>query len=356
MPSSVPRSLLVVVAVATAIGAGIGAIGPAVSASAATVRPASSSATPGGVGIRLVDIPVDTANDPRARQYIVDQLIPGSTVHRRIEVSNSTSSPLRVAVYADAASITNGSFIGAAGHSVNELSTWTTLTRDNLDIPAGAVAGDTVTIAIPMDAPPGEQYATVWAEVASTGTGNISLVSRAGIRMYVAVGGNNPLASGFTVNTMTAQRDSDGRAVVQAQVHNTGGRALDMSGTLRLSQVVGSVSAGPYPAQLGTSLAPGQSEAVKIVLIDQVADGPWNATIELQSGLVHETYQAQITFPHNPGIAPATAVHPAPGNGQPTILRYVLLGAVVLLVIVLFTVRRRRRNTNQTPETQARSQ
>jgi hypothetical protein len=158
---------------------------------------------------------------------------------------------------------------------------------------------------------------------------------------------------------MTALRDPDGRPVVQAQVHNTGGRALDISGTLALSKVTGALSAGPYQVQLGTTLAPGQSEPVKIVLTDQVADGPWNATIALQSGLLHETYRAQIIFPHNPGTAAAAVTQPktTPDNGHRSLLAYALVAATILatlLITVLLVVARRRRN-KRTPANRRRS-
>ncbi|WP_327272204.1 hypothetical protein OG609_08300 [Streptomyces sp. NBC_01224] len=44
---------------------------------------------------------------------------------------------------------------------------------------------------------------------------------------------------------MTAERGPDGRAIVRAQVINTGRRALDLSGTLKLSSVSGSLNAAP---------------------------------------------------------------------------------------------------------------
>ena len=165
---------------------------------------------------------------------------------------------------------------------------------------------------MPQDAPPGERYGVVWAEVGTTGAGGITLVNRIGTRIYLSVGGGNAPASNFTVDTLTAQRDAKGHPLVEAMVHNTGGRALDMSGTVTLTEMTGGVhsTAGPYDVQLGTTLAPGQSEPVKAVVTDSLGDGPWDATIELKSGLVDETYQARITFPRNPGSAKPVPAHP----------------------------------------------
>jgi hypothetical protein len=356
----------VIVVAATVTGALVGPLTPAASAAGAaqpaTVQlagtagsalpgSASDPATgPGNVGVRLLDVPADAVNNPRAREYIVDALAPGTTIHRRMEVSNTTASTQHVAVYAAAAVITGGSFVGAAARTANELSTWTTTSQPSLDIAAGATAVDTITVAIPSTASPGERYAVVWASVSNAGDGgNIDLVNRVGIRMYVYVGGTNPVTS-FTVNTLAGQRSSAGHPLVRAVVHNTGGRAVDFSGTLTLSAVTGGLTGGPYPAQLGTTLAPGQSEPVWFVLTDQVGDGPWNATVTLRSGLNQQTFRAQITFPNAPGTAASpAAAHPTSGGlGVDTILisaiLVVLLAALAALAII--TYRRRRHHNN----------
>jgi hypothetical protein len=80
-------------------------------------------------------------------------------------------------------------------------------------------------------------------------------------------------------------------------VHNTGGRALDMSGTLRISAGPGGLKAGPFPASLGTTLAIGDTEPVTILLDKQLPAGPWKARVDLHSGLVQRHAQATITFP-----------------------------------------------------------
>src|SRR5580693_7195310 len=153
----------VIVVAATVTGALTGPLASAASAAGAALpaavqlagtarsaipRSASDPATgPGVVGVRLLDVPADAVNNPRAREYVVDALAPGTTIHRRMEVSNTTTSAQHVAVYAAAAAITGGSFVGAAAHTANELSTWTTVSRPTLDLPAGSTAVDTVIVA-----------------------------------------------------------------------------------------------------------------------------------------------------------------------------------------------------------------
>jgi hypothetical protein len=99
--------------VVAALAVATSAVSPAAAASAPVRR--SASTDPGGIGVRLVDIPAGLADDPRARQYIIDDLKPGTTVERRIEAANSSASALHVDLYPGAASITHGTFTGAIG-------------------------------------------------------------------------------------------------------------------------------------------------------------------------------------------------------------------------------------------------
>jgi hypothetical protein len=252
-----------------------------------------------GIGLRLLDVPSTASLDPRARIYIVDHLAPGTVIHRRIEIANTTASGARVALYPAAASLGKGSFLGTAGHARNELSTWTRVSPGTSDVAAGKRMKAVVTIAVPSDAAPGERYGVVWAEVRSTPAagGGITQVNRVGIRMYLSVGPGGPPAADFAITAVTATRSRDGQPTVIATVHNTGGRAVDMSGTLRLGAGPGGLKAGPFPAQLGTTLAIGDTEPVTIPLDKRLPAGPWKARVDLHSGLVKRHAQTIITFP-----------------------------------------------------------
>jgi hypothetical protein len=254
---------------------------------------------PGSLGLRLVDAPAAAKHDPRARSYIVDHLPPGTTIERRIEVSNTTTSAAHVVLYSSAAGIVKGSFLGAEGHTPNEVSTWTSVTPDKLEVAAHGEAIATVTIEVPKNAAPGEHYGVVWAETRSapTGSGGITQVSRVGIRLYLSVGPGGAPAADFTIDSLTAERSPDGQPIVVASVHNTGGRALDMHGSLELLGGPSGLTAGPFPAILGTTLAIGDTQPVTIVLDPQLPAGPWDAVIALKSGLLERTGQATITFP-----------------------------------------------------------
>ncbi len=299
----------------------------------------------GSIGIRLVDAPVSARDDPRAKVYIVDHLRPGTVITRRIEVSNTTASTARLQLYASAASIEKSSFLGAAGRTANDLSTWTSVVPGEPDVPAGGALTAKVTIAVPADAAPGEQYGVVWAEARSVpnAAGGVTQVSRVGIRLYVSIGPGGPPAASFTIDTLTAQRSPGGDPTVVAAVHNTGGRALDMNGSMELRNGPGALNAGPFPASLGTTLPIGATEPVTIALDKALPDGPWDASITLRSGLLEETANANLMFP-----APGSSVTVAPtsgGSAGPKALIALLVLGIIVGLLALVVFRRRRRQT-----------
>ena len=72
--------------------------------SAATVA-AASPAAPAALGIRLTEMPASEQDDPRARLYVIDNVAPGTTLTRQVEISNTDDQVLAVSLYAAAASI-----------------------------------------------------------------------------------------------------------------------------------------------------------------------------------------------------------------------------------------------------------
>ncbi|MEV6864178.1 peptidase [Streptosporangium subroseum] len=262
---------------------------------------AAAQSSASGIGIRLLEAPVAARADRRAWAYIIDHLAPGSVIHRQVEVFNTTGSPKHLSIYTAAGEIRNQKFRFAAGRTANELSTWTTTDRHEVTLAPQGRSAVTATITVPEDAAPGERYAMIWAEAAKAAPpdGGVAQVNRVGIRLYLSVGPGNPPASDFTIDSVTAQRSPNGQQSVLAQVHNTGGRALDLSGDLKLTSSSGSQyhSAGPYKIQTGTTLAPGDVGSIAAALTEQVSDGPWRARIRLESGLTKRTAEATIRFP-----------------------------------------------------------
>ncbi len=253
----------------------------------------------GSIGVQLLDVPLSAHGDPRARLYIVDHLQPGTTLHRRIEISNTTASSLHIVAYPAPAVISNSAFVGSVADTASELSRWTSVLPGSSEVISGGHAIATVTIAVPRNAPPGEQYGVVWAQTRSAAPagGGITRVSRVGIRLYISIGPGGAPASNFTIDSLTGKRSPGGQPVLVASVRNTGGRALDMSGALQLSHGPAGLSAGPFAANLGTTLAIGATEPIVIMLDKQIPDGPWHALVTLRSGLLERSARATVNFP-----------------------------------------------------------
>jgi hypothetical protein len=201
-----------------------------------------------------------------------------------------------------------------------------------------------VTVAVPADAAPGEQYAAIWAEIGN-GAPGVGLVNRVGLRMYVDVGGGNPAPTSFVLDSLTAVRGPDGRPAITAQVRNDGGRALDISGTVTLSDGPGSLNAGPFPAQVGSTLAPGHQIGVTIPLDRALPDGPWQAAITLRSGLTERTAQARIQFPSGPGTGQSVSLRDS--LGSPLAIGLLALLVAVLVGAGLLILRRRARRSGE---------
>ena len=327
------------------------ALVPATSGAAQTLTPAlpvsirtAPAPEPGGVGVQLLDIPAATQNDPRARVYIVDRLAPGVEIQRRIQVQNNSDSVQSVRIYPGAATIDDGHFVGGNDPAVNDLTTWTVVDQPQLELLAGEAADVMVTITVPPDAPESEQYAVVWAEVRSAPVEGTSIVqaSRAGIRIYLSVGPGNGAPTDFSITSLTPARDVHGNPTVTTLVTNTGGRALDITGALTLTEGPAGLSAGPFPLQQSTTIAPGNHQNVVFTLNAELPNGPWDAQLKLKSGLVEREAVATISFPdagQGQTVTPRTE----------SLMLWIALGAAVLLITValLWWVRRRNTLTNR---------
>jgi hypothetical protein len=303
-------------------------------ASPAAASTLSRRPVQGRVGVRLLTAPVSERANPLARLYIIDHLAPGATLRSKMQVVNMSKSAVLLNMYAAAAAIGHGQFMFAVGHTQNLMTTWVHLSRPVLRLAAGRRANETVAIRVPRNAPPGEQYGVVWASDRGQDPAhkNISLVNRVGIRIYLSVGPGNPPASNFTMASPTTTRNASGRAQVTVQVHNTGGRALTLSGTLSLTGGPGGLRAGPFLLTTGAVIAPGQSAPVVFTLSPHIPDGPWHAKIRLQSGLVVRSETETIDF-DNATLASA---------GFPVVPTAGIVSLIALTALAAFVIRARR--------------
>ncbi len=301
---------------------------------------AASTQSSAGIGIRLDAGIADPRGNPLARVYVVGRLAPGTSLRRRIEISNDTSSTADVAVYPAAAGLRRGNFTFAPGHRQNELSSWTSVGQDVLHLSREATALETLTINVPADASAGERYAVVWAEVSAPAPvgGGVMLVNRVGIRVYVTVGPSSTSRSNFAIGAVSATRSANGAPLVVATIRNTGARTLELSGYLTLSKGPGGIRAGPFPVRLETALAPDRSRAATVRLDRRLPLGPWRARLALVSGRIQRVASATITFPSSTG-APTAGAGPAVSRGA----MLLALAALILLAAAGAALLRSRR-------------
>jgi hypothetical protein len=322
-------------AIALLLAAGI--LSPAASA-AAQARLTAPPGSQGSFGVRLVDVPASEADDPRALRYIIDYLPVGTVIHRRILILNQEVRTARFSVYPDAARITGGEFIGYAGATRNALTTWISVQHPTVTLPPGASATDMITIRVPRDATRGELYGVIWVQQTARAITSRDLrlteVFRVGIRVYLAVGRGGAPPTSFAITSITVRRSTAAQPVIVAHVNNTGGRAVDLSGSIALAGGPGHTFAEPFPAQRIVTLAPGQSGNMTFAPPKDLPYGSWRARVTLVSGITTATATAIIQF----------SAAQAGLSGMRWI--WAGLGGLVLLLVVVmarYALRHRRR-------------
>jgi hypothetical protein len=249
----------------------------------------------------LLDVPANRRSDPRAHTQIVDHLPPGAVIRRRVYVSNDTPDRQHIEVYPAAATVGKGKFQVGEGHAANELTSWISVDPGSVDVEPGGKTPIQVTVRVPSTASTGERYAVVWASLAtrrdpSSNVSRIDVVHRVGVRMYLHVGAGDEPPSSFTIGKVIPARDEHGRPSVTIEVNNTGGRALDLSGKVKLSDGPDGARAGPSDVGV-TTLAPGESGTVTAQFPGDLADGPWKIEVNLASGMVKNAATGTVTFP-----------------------------------------------------------
>jgi len=257
----------------------------------------------GDIGIQLLQGPAGREQDSRAHLYIVDHLAPGTTIKRDVRVVNKSPDRHRIDVYPAAATVDEEKFVFAVDRTANELTSWVTLDAGRLDLAPRDDAVVKATIVVPATATAGEHYGVIWASVASapSPSGGIQRVNRVGVRLYLDIGPGGEPRSDFRTGDLTATRSESGDPSLTVRVTNTGGRALDMTGSVDLSAGPAGQRAGPFPVTGTATLSPGQAGTVVVQLPRDLPNGPWTAELALKSGLVSHSLTGQVTFPEPGG-------------------------------------------------------
>ncbi|MEU7773933.1 hypothetical protein AB0C44_21655 [Micromonospora taraxaci] len=247
----------------------------------------------------MLEAPTDRRSDPRALRYIVDHLPPGTTIKRQLLIVNRTDESRRVDVYPAAATLDASAFRFGEGRAENELTSWVTVDHRTVELAPRGEARVRATITVPPAASRGERYGVLWASTTSTprASSEIAQVHRVGVRMYLDIGPGGEPASDFSIGALSPARSEAGEPSVTIQVRNTGGRALDLTGTVTLTDGPAGSRAGPFAVGQGVTLAPGASGQVVARFPVELPNGPWKAEVSLESGMVKRSINAQIRFP-----------------------------------------------------------
>ena len=291
-----------------------------------------------GLGVGLVD--TGAVKDPRAQVYVIANVSPGATFTRRFQVCNGTGGPITVKLYGGDATIAKGAFSVTEGRTQGDIAQWATVDPPQVSIPDQQRIIATATFHVPANATEGERYGVLLAELPTRpGAGGVGIASRVGVRVYLQVGKGGDPRSDFVVDSLQAVRRADGTPAVLARVRNTGQRALDMRGTLQLSHGPGGLSAGPFGAQVGTTLAPGDSAPVVVPLDKAIRGGPWHAVIDMKSGLLERKAAGDITFPDQAATAsPAVKAKALPLYKDKNVVVPIAGGLVGLLLLLLLAL------------------
>jgi hypothetical protein len=158
----------------------------------------AGSLASGGIGINLINIPASLSGVANSKSWIVDRLLPSTTTTRDIEVSNTTSKPIKVMIYSGAATNIDGRFLTENDGITNLLTSWTTVTPSLATIPANSSQPIKVTITVPSGVADSEQAGVIWASTVTGSDGGVTQVSRVGIRMINPVGNYVSVRNGIS--------------------------------------------------------------------------------------------------------------------------------------------------------------
>lgn len=312
------------------------------------------------VGIELVAHPDQAGMGRRGMVSIVAEVRAGGVVEREVVVSNDTGDSLPLEVYVGGARVDEDGFV--VDDDERLVAGWSQVEPRSTRLDPGGRERVTVRLAVPDDAPDGEHFGVVWLQPPASG-GAIREVNRVGIRIYLSTSGGAPTAAtgasgtvDFVIDAMTPRRLADGRPQVLATVRNVGDRVVDLVGQLELSDGPGRSSAGPFPTDVVTTVAPGLAGTVVVTLPDDLPAGPWLGRLVLASGAVERAAEATLLFPTEADDAgrevPATMT---PVERQRQVLIPIASTLLVTLLVIVFVLWRGWRRARRAAGRQAAS-
>ncbi|MFC0508873.1 WxL protein peptidoglycan domain-containing protein [Micromonospora costi] len=187
-----------------------------------------------------------SAKGPNGRAAFTYKLDPGASLTDRVAVTNHSTRPLTLSLYAsDAFTTTQGGFdLLAGGQQPTDVGAWVRFTRTTLTIPSTSRLDVPFTLTVPANATPGDHAGGVVAALAATtadAQGNqVSVEHRVGARIYLRVTGEvqpalsiedlrvrhtgslNPFAGGTLTATFTLRNTGNMRLAGRPTLGMTG--------------------------------------------------------------------------------------------------------------------------------------
>ncbi len=300
-------------------------------ASGLLVPVAQAGATGNGI-FSIAPTTTPGTNPIHFRPFFNPQLRPGQTSSDSVTVTNESSNPLTLRLYAaDAFNTRNGAFsIRPRNWPKNHMGAWIQLPIGIVTLPAHT--GDLIpfTYSVPSGVTPGDYAGGIVAEQtqstpAKNGSVHIGVLQAVGVAVFGRVAG--PLNPGLTVSSVSVSVDRSiasqfGGAVnatVNYAITNTGNQNLRPKVKVALSPLFGGGQS--HVVQLH-QLLPGSTVTLAWTFKNVVPFGYLSATVTANAGGV------QATASNNAVVIPWGLV----------------LILIVLVVLVWWMVRRRRRN------------
>ncbi|WBB67650.1 DUF916 domain-containing protein [Micromonospora sp. WMMD812] len=187
-----------------------------------------------------------SAKGPNGRPAFTYKLDPGATLTDYVAVTNHSTRPLTLNLYAsDASTTTQGGFdLLAGGQQPTDVGAWVRFTRGTLTVPSASRLDVPFTLTVPRNATPGDHAGGIVAALAATtadAQGNqVSVDHRVGARIYLRVTGElqptltvedlrvrhtgslNPLAGGTLTATFTVRNTGNVRLTGRLTLGTTG--------------------------------------------------------------------------------------------------------------------------------------
>ncbi|WP_018252935.1 WxL protein peptidoglycan domain-containing protein [Salinispora mooreana] len=226
-----------------AIATGLALLG---AASAPPTPPPGPSSAPSAV---TWGVAPSSPDGPNGRPAFTYKLNPGATVTDYVAVTNHSTRPLTLNLYAsDAFTTENGGFdLLAGGQQPTDVGSWVRFTERSVTIPSTSRLNVPFTLTVPENATPGDHAGGVVASLATTaadGQGNqVAVDHRVGARIYLRVTGE--LRPALTVENLRVRHTGSlnplvgGTLTATVTVRNTGNVRLTGLPTLEVAGPLG---------------------------------------------------------------------------------------------------------------------